>query len=549
MKIYSRKKNNSRKNYISKINGGKPLENEICKLIQNLENKSIVRSVAFHPSGNIVAFGSSEGTIKLWSINKYGILETNPLEILTEHAGDVNCLAFHPIGNILVSGTNKFAKLWKIEPDGSWNRTPPQGLVHNNTISSVAFNHSGNLLACGCYDYKVNLWRINTNGSAESKPCFYLTGHSAPVVSIAFHPTLNLLASGSFDWCVKLWNIKPNGYWDGIDLPRLGYHSNRVSCVAFSPNGKFLATGSWDKSIEVYKFKPDGTYSDYPETLRQHEGRVGCLAFHPSSNFLASGSIDNTVILWKINPNGTVDINPFQILRGHVSGIICLAFSSTGNILVTGSTDKTVKLWNSLKLSTHWPKLQLLTTGNLATKLITVLTRDSAQTLRMRLDNEIQKRIGIVPDTLENRKKQGIILVKKYQEFPRIEDVAPPQPSVALTHMGEHSNTSLEPRPRESLVQLQATVPIIPSILDTDAASLSVVCRVDDTDCNAVYDSTFWDIVKEMHISCSDRSEILKKIEELKGYRALLEKQKKPPGITSIWIKKLEQKITACKKQ
>jgi len=539
MKFYSMKNN------CLKINGGNPLDDEICKLIQSIQTNSIVRSLAFHPNGNILAFGTDDKTIKICSIHKNGISETNPLQVLTGHTSSVDSLAYHPTGNILVSGSNQLAKLWKISPDGTWDRTPPQNLPHNNMIWSVGFNHNGTLLACGLLDFKVNLWRINPNGTAEGKPCFYLTGHNGPVYTIAFHPYLNLLASGSDDSVVKIWNINPNGYWDGIDLPRIRTHSKAVICVAFSPNGTLLATGSKDKTVALYKFPWEESYLVYPlETLTSHEGHVRCLAFHPSSNFLASGSTDNTVIIWKINPNGMVDINPFQILRGHVSGICCLSFNPSGNILVTGSMDKTVKIWNCTKLSTHWPRLELLTTGNLSAKLLASLTIDPTQTLSTRLGNHIRKRIGIVPDTFENRKKENEILGKKYVELPRTIVVDPPQPSVALTHMSEHIDASLAPRPRESLVQLKPAV----AIMDTPVSSQSIVCREDDTDCNAVYNTKFWDIVVEMHSSCTDSSEILKKIEELKGYKALLEKQGKPTGITAIWINKLEKKIKACKK-
>jgi hypothetical protein len=216
-----------------------------------------------------------------------------------------------------------------------------------------------------------------------------------------------------------------------------------------------------------------------------------------------------------------------------------------------------VKIWDISKIFEYLNqrKIAIIRSG-LSFKLIKAFTTDPRKLTSDRpilvRGNQIQGRIGNPPDLpnlSENSARQSRIKSIKYQEFPRVEAVALHQPSVPLTSMNPDSSASLELKPSASFVQLQPSQPFMRSseaFSDVEVTSVSSVCRPDDKECNAVYDSKFWDIVKEIYGSCSDSSEILKKIEELKGYRDLLIRQGKPPGITSIWIKKLEEKISRC---
>ena len=63
-------------------------------------HSSYVNSVAFNSSGNILASGSSDRTIKLWNVESQTEIAT-----LTGHSSYVNSVAFNSSGNILASGS------------------------------------------------------------------------------------------------------------------------------------------------------------------------------------------------------------------------------------------------------------------------------------------------------------------------------------------------------------------------------------------------------------------------------------------------------------
>ena len=72
-------------------------------------HEGIVWDVAFHPSGNMLATGGEDGTIRLWDL--YGRPIGQPL---TGHRAAVRSLTFSPDGQFIVSGSaDRTVRLWR----------------------------------------------------------------------------------------------------------------------------------------------------------------------------------------------------------------------------------------------------------------------------------------------------------------------------------------------------------------------------------------------------------------------------------------------------
>jgi len=279
-----------------------------------------VTCLAISPDGRLLASGSWDNTVRLWSLPDGRLLKT-----LKGHRGSVWCLAISPDGRILASGSNdKTVRLWSL-PDGRLLKTLKG---HRDWVFSLAITPDGQVLASGSKDKTVRLWSLPDGRLLKT-----LKGHRGSVWCLAISPDGRLLASGNGDHTVRLWSLP-----DGSPLKTLEGHNSPVSCLAISPDGRLLASGSYDNTVRLWSL-PEGSPL---KTLGGHSNWVYCLAISPDGRLLASGSNDETVRLWSL-PDGRL----LKTLKGHRDSVWCLAISPDGRLLASGSWDNTVRLWSS----------------------------------------------------------------------------------------------------------------------------------------------------------------------------------------------------------
>jgi WD40 repeat protein len=277
-----------------------------------------VRSVAFSPDGQLLASGSEDQTIRLWKVSTGQSLKT-----LQGHTDRVRSVAFSPDGQLLASGSDDQAvRLWEVSTGQSLKTL--QG--HTDRVRSVAFSPDGQLLASGSDDCSVGLWEVSTGQRLKT-----LRGHSNWVWSVAFSPDGQLLASGSEDQTIRLWKVST-----GRSLKTLRGHSNRVYSVSFSPDSQLVASGSDDQTVRLWEVSSGQNL----KTLQGHTNRVYSVSFSPDGQLVASGSDDQTVRLWEVS-SGQI----FKTLQAHISRVWSVAFSPDGQLLASGSDDQTVRLW------------------------------------------------------------------------------------------------------------------------------------------------------------------------------------------------------------
>lgn len=118
-------------------------ENRIKPEYKILDNTDAIRTLAFHPSGKLLATGHAGNNLKLWNFNNYDSIScVNTLSKGQPHYGhtsSVVSVAFHPTENFLATGSwDRSAKVWSYSSEG---RVVNCVVTHNydTNVDSVAF--------------------------------------------------------------------------------------------------------------------------------------------------------------------------------------------------------------------------------------------------------------------------------------------------------------------------------------------------------------------------------------------------------------------------
>ncbi|ORY52272.1 WD40 repeat-like protein [Rhizoclosmatium globosum] len=277
-----------------------------------------VKSVAFSTDSKTIVSGSSDKTVKLWSVETGQLSDT-----FVGHSESVTSVAFSPDSEIVVSGSRDgTVRLWDVKT-GQYLKTF-EG--HDSTVEAVAFSPDTMTVVSGSYDTTVKLWDLKTGKLVNT-----FKGHSECVNAVAFSLDCNTVVSGSFDRTVKLWSVETG------ECVTLEGHSGGVSSAAFSLDGKTVVSGSDDRTVKLWDVKT-GKLS---KTFEDHSRGVTSVAFSPDGKTVVSGSDDRTVKLWNVKTGKL-----FKTLLGHSRSVTSVAYVADSKAVVSGSYDNTVKLWD-----------------------------------------------------------------------------------------------------------------------------------------------------------------------------------------------------------
>jgi RNA polymerase sigma factor (sigma-70 family) len=215
-------------------------------------------SIALSPQGNLLATGSSSGTIVLWD------LKTGRSSRLEGHRGEVVCLVFTPDGKRLLSASGAILAT-----------KPSSGSADENL---------------------VKLWDVRSGKEIRGVAKTLYRPEA-----LAVSPDGKLAVSNAIPgdhMGIPIWDLTT-----GKQMHRLGpITDGSPSRVAFSPSGNWLAVARGQIYSETggYVVLFDTATWKEVKTLRGHVQRITALAFSADSRYLVTGSLDSSALVWDL---------------------------------------------------------------------------------------------------------------------------------------------------------------------------------------------------------------------------------------------------------
>ncbi|KAI5661611.1 hypothetical protein M9H77_20934 [Catharanthus roseus] len=340
-----------------------------CYIEYRGHNGSVV-SISTNPTGEWIASGSADGTVRIWEVETGRCLRTWELEEAVQHvawnpAPELPILAVTVAQDVFLLNIGlgneeeqkRVEELLHIDfpgaPDDSdsfativkWSKNDKLGgvrLTHFKTVSTVEWHRKGDyfstLMPAG--ESRAILVHQLSKRQTQRMP-FKL--HGLPV-STAFHPTRSIFFISTKK------NVRVYDLLKQRLVKKLETGVREVSSIAIHPGGDNIIVGS--KDGKLCWFDMDLSSQPY-RVLNCHHKDITKVAFHRSYPLFATSSDDCTAYVFHGMVYSDLNQDPFivplEILRGHSTtngrGVLDCKFHPKQPWLFTAGSDSVIKLY------------------------------------------------------------------------------------------------------------------------------------------------------------------------------------------------------------
>ncbi|KAI9490380.1 WD40-repeat-containing domain protein [Zychaea mexicana] len=233
-------------------------------------HKAPIESISVNADKELMASGSADSTIKIWSTaepeedeeetaaagkskrrktEKKSDRKTKASMCTLEgHVGAVNAVVFDDSDSSVV-----YSGGWD-HSIRSWNIEQQVNLVTKNcekVVLDVDYSSRSRLIATGHADNVLRLWDPRSEEGTNVKQS--LRGHSAWISSVSWSKTSeHLLCSGSYDSTVRVWDIRSKGPLYTVNAADASSNSKVLSV---DWDEQFIISGGEDKHLRIYQTK------------------------------------------------------------------------------------------------------------------------------------------------------------------------------------------------------------------------------------------------------------------------------------------------------
>ncbi len=284
--------------------------------------------LAFHPDGNRVATGGTDGTVRDWDV-----AARRAIHVARGAGAPVHAVAFSPDGRWLASGDAKGGlRLRDLETGGE------RALAgHHGGLWSVAFSPrdsrhllsadtSGLILQWGVETGEIEFRLFHGEKKEPPAPAVLANGpqHFGGTLA-AYTPDGRSILSTGMDQVVRIWDVATHRERDQVRARA------NIFALAINPNGRELVLAEESPGVEILDLR--GLHGPR-RAVRRASVRFGSVAYSPDERTLATAGHSSAMLL---------DIEKSQILDQYDDTVslspFSLAFGAGGHLLAMAVGD------------------------------------------------------------------------------------------------------------------------------------------------------------------------------------------------------------------
>lgn len=336
-----------------------------CMQLDYLEDTHAIRTMAFHPSGQVYAVGSNSKTLRICSVpreittsiggNGKDIKDVDNVKRMSPkaapviakklnyHKGSVYCSAWNDDGSLLATGSNdKLVKLIGFDILGKHLDDDSRDLLmHRGIVREVTFLHEcNNTLASAGVDQMVHISDCQQETSIHS-----LAGHSSQILGL-YSWKQDMLASSSEDKTTRIWDVRTPRCVSIIGVG--GSAPSIATSICVDNAGYNLAMGMDCAKIGIYDLRGGKIRVHY----ECHNDEIRSVRFNPVyENLLLSSSYDGSIVitdvdglLSEVDPASS-HLHHWKRLTESSNKLIRCRWHPNGDAFASTSVDKTCKIY------------------------------------------------------------------------------------------------------------------------------------------------------------------------------------------------------------
>ncbi|KAK2830985.1 hypothetical protein Q5P01_018916 [Channa striata] len=336
-------------------------------------HSGLVRSISVSPSGQWLASGSDDGTVRFWEVHSSRCMKTvqmggavkniawnpNPSVCLLAVALDSAVLILAPsLGDRQMVSSSDQLLICQQEAEPSEGAGPVvwteaegeelnQGIrlriQHPKAVHQVAWHAKGDYLASVMPDHSSHL-QVFIHQLSRRRSQNPFKRNKGLVQCVSFHPIRPYFFVAT-QRSVRVYNLVKQEM-----SKKLQANSKWISSMAVHPGGDHVICGSYDCRLSWFDL--DLSTKPY-KVLRHHKKAVRGVAYHRVYPLFASASDDGSVIVCHGMVYNDLLQNPLivpvKVLRGHVIthdlGVLDVTFHPTQPWVFSSGADATIRLF------------------------------------------------------------------------------------------------------------------------------------------------------------------------------------------------------------